>query len=218
MKSLFKLIPMGMALSCCISANASEKVDLTGSIDVVSQYISRGLTNSPENDQVAMQATLSLSYEKFYFFYWGSTINYSFREIQAGKSYSSDKFEHDLGIGYSFDLGDLNINVWDAFYYYTGGKNTTSNELGVTFTKPVSESDGLSIGLSTYLYDVVYMNQWDTYFQIGYTHAFNDKFSASFNTGFSYFNDEGKYEGDLFLDTQSDFAFRFSTAQLFSPS
>lgn len=215
MRSFLKTLPIGLVTYCCIETNASSpQVEVSGSIDVVSQYISRGLTNAPENDDVALQASLSASFDHFYLFYWGSTLNYSFREIQTGQSYSSDRFEHDFGVGYSFDIGDINVDLWDAFYYYQGGKHTTSNELGITFTKPLSESAEFSLGLTTFLYDVVYMNQWDTYLQVAYTYFFNDKFSASASMGFSYFQDEGKYEGGDFLDTQTDFAFRFATTQL----
>lgn len=215
MKSFLKRIPVGLLAYCCIAANASSsQIEVSGSIDVVSEYISRGLTRAPENDGVALQASLNANFNQFYAFYWGSTLNYSFREIQNGKSYASDKFEHDFGVGYRFDIGDINVDLWDAFYYYQGGKHTTSNELGITFTKQVAKSAELSLGLTTFLYDVVYMNQWDTYLQVDYTHFINDKLSATASTGFSYFQDKGKYEGGAFLNTQTDFTFRYASTQL----
>lgn len=215
MKSLLNIVPVGLLIFYSgFGTQASAEAEISGSIDVVSQYISRGLTNAPENDRVTLQATLSANFDQFYMFYWGSNLNYSFKEIQTGKHDSAGKFEHDLGFGYSFDIGKLNINIWDAFYYYQGGKNTTSNELGVMFTQPVGPTGELSLGVTTFLYDVVYMNQWDSYLQIDYTHFINEKLSASINTGFSYFQDDGKYEGGDFLDTQTDFTFRFASTQL----
>lgn len=198
----------------CVGQSYASAVEITGGIDVVSQYISRGLTNAPENDKVTLQASLTASLDQFYLFYWGSTLNYSFREIQTGQAYASDQFEHDVGVGYSFDLAGMNVDLWDAFYYYQGGQHTTSNELGIRLTKPITEVSQLSLGLSTYLYDVVYMNQWDTYLHLTYLHDINDRLSTSISTGFSYFNDTGKYEGQTFLNTQTDFAFRFAAAQL----
>lgn len=214
MNSLLKVTTSGLLASFSIHSYASINSEISGNIGVVSQYISRGLTNAPENDAVALQASLTASLDQFYLFYWGSTLNYSFREIQTGQSYAANKFEHDLGFGYNFNIADLNVDLWDAFYYYQGGKNTTANELGVTLTKPISEKSKLSLGVTTFLYDVAYMNQWDTYLQLDYTHQINEKFTTTWTTGFSYFNDDGKYEGGTFLDTQTDFTFRFASAQL----
>lgn len=214
MNRILQITMLGILSGMAVHSNASDQVGFSGSLDIVSQYISRGLTNSPENDAVALQASLNASWEQFYLFYWGSTINYSFREIQTGNAYSADEFEHDLGLGYGFNIGDLKVDLWDAFYYYQGGQHTTSNEIGITLTKQLSEKSDLRMQISTYLYDVVYMNQWDSYIQLDYTHRFNDKFSTILSTGFSYFNDNGKYEGGTFLNTQSDFTYRFASAQL----
>lgn len=214
MNLLSKTAALGLLSQLSFATYAETEVEIFGNIDVVSQYISRGLTNAPENDAVTLQALLNINIDQFYLFYWGSTLNYSFREIQTGQRYSSDRFEHDFGAGYSFDYAGVNIDIWDAFYYYQGGENTTSNELGVTLTKSLSETDEIRLGLTTYLYDVVYMNQWDTYLQLEYSKQINDQLSASVTTGFSYFNDQGKYEGGLFLDTKSDYAFRFAALQL----
>ena len=42
-----------------------QKIETSGNISVVSKYISRGLTNAPENDDVALQAALNLAYGNF---------------------------------------------------------------------------------------------------------------------------------------------------------
>ena len=58
------------------------------------------------------------------------------------------------------------------------------------------------------------MNQWDTYLQLHYTYQINDKVGSAFTAGASYFNNDGQYEGQDFLDTQIDFSFRFALAEL----
>ncbi|QDK97512.1 hypothetical protein FM020_06285 [Acinetobacter tandoii] len=204
----------GSIASISHAESEEQSVALSGNITVVSDYISRGLTNYPENDDTALQATLTASYGNYYASYWGSSLGYSFRELQGGESYGSDKFEHDFIFGYAFDYKGTTLDVWDAFYYYQGGKNTTSNEIGVTVTKPVSEKGSISVALSTYLNDAVYMNQWDTYATVNYTHQINDKLSATIGAAMSYFNDDGKYEGQGFLDTKNDLTYRFATTRL----
>ena len=214
MNAIYKTI-LATALTLGVTqAHSETKNPWSGKIDVVSQYVSRGLTNAPENDDVTFQVGLNLELDQFYAFYWGSTLNYSFREIQTGKGQGSDQLEHDFGLGYRFDAFGWNIDVWDALYYYQGGENTTGNEFGVTFSKTVNEKSQLDIGMTTYLYDVVYMNQWDTYLQLRYHYQITEKFGTAFTAGLSYFNDDGQYEGQDFLDTKTDFAFRFAAAEL----
>ena len=51
----------------CFADDAdAKKIETSGNISVVSKYISRGLTNAPENDDVALQAALNLAYGNFY--------------------------------------------------------------------------------------------------------------------------------------------------------
>lgn len=209
-----KKITLYIALSTLsINSYALEHPVVSGSLDIVSQYISKGLTNAPENEKVTLQAALNANWDQFSVFYWGSTLGYSFKEIQTGQAYTPGEFEHDVGLNYQFQFGDVTVDLWDAFYYYQGGKKTTSNELGIVLTKPLSNQAKISAEVATFLYDVAYMNQWDTYLSLSYYYQFNDKLSATFNTGFSYFNDDGKYEGGDFLNTQKDFTFRVASVQ-----
>ena len=214
MKIIFKMLLMSTLTTYALQAHSAIQPEITGGIDLVSQYVSRGLTNSPENDKVALQVSLNASFDQFYLFYWGSTLNYSFKEIQTGQGRGAEKIEHDFGAGYNFDALGWNIDIWDAIYYYQGGKNTTANELGITFSKALTEKSSVGLAVTTFLYDVVYMNQWDTYLQLHYTYQINDKVGSAFTAGASYFNNDGQYEGQDFLDTQTDFSFRFALAEL----
>lgn len=204
------------AISTVTSASTDESkpISVNGNLSLVSSYVSRGLTNSPENDETSFQAALNVSYGNFYLAYWGSTLGYSFRELQGGKSYSGDKFEHDFIGGYVFDYKDIKFDIWDAFYYYQGGVNTTSNEFGIRLTKPIYDKGTLVFGIATYLNDAIYMNKWDTYATLDYTHKINDKFNVAVSAAASYFNDNGRYEGKGFLDTKKHLTFRFASTQL----
>lgn len=204
----------------CISMSSwandvsSSSIDVSGQLTAVSKYVSRGLTNAPENEDLALQASLTLGYGNFYAGYWGSTLGYSYRDLQQGRQYSTDKMEHDFIVGHVSDFKGLTWDLWNATYYYPGGDSTTSNELGLRVSKNVNDQATLTFGVSTYLYDVVYMNQGDTYVSLNYAHQLSDKLTGNLAVAGSYFNDSGKYEGQEFLDTQTDTAFRFASVGL----
>lgn len=192
----------------------NSPIQFDGYVTLTSKYISRGLTNAPENDDLAIQTGLNLSYNNFYVGYWGSTLGYSYAELQGDKRRKTDKLEHDFIVGYSFDTGRTNWNIWNATYFYPNASNTTSNEMGVTATHQFNDKISLSTSLSAYTYDVVYANQGDTYLNVIYTHQLNDKLSATASAAASYFNDNGKYEGLELGDTKREFAYRFSSIGL----
>ena len=74
MRMLEKTVLFGCAaissLYCYADDAKTKKIETSGNISVVSKYISRGLTNAPENDDVAVQAALNLAYGNFYVGYW----------------------------------------------------------------------------------------------------------------------------------------------------
>lgn len=142
---------------------------------VVSSYISRGLTNAPENDDISIQPYLSASYKDAYIAYWASRLNYSFKELQTGINNSSYRFEHNFIAGYLFDYAGLNFDLWDAFYYYPGGKNTMSNEMGLRASKTFDDQSSLTLGSSVFLNDAIYMNEGDLFMTIDYIKPLNDR-------------------------------------------
>lgn len=195
-------------------AEEDKKINVSGQIDLVSKYISRGLTNNPEDDNLAVQLTLNAGYENFYIGYWGSTLDYSFPEFEGHKRKRKDQFEHDFILGYNKKFGDWNWNVWSATYYYSGGKHTTSNELGLTLNRDLTDKTQLTTSVSTYLYDVAYANQGDTFMTLQLDHQLNDRLQARVKTTASYFQDHGKYEGKELGNTEKNLAFRYASLGL----
>ncbi len=188
--------------------------DVSGNVSMVSKYVSRGLTNAPEDDDLAIQAGLTLAYGNFYVGYWGSTLGYSYAEVQGRKGHSSDKFEHDFLVGYTYSSENYDWNFWDATYYYPGGKHTTGNELGLNVSRALNDQTTLTAGISTYLYDVAYANQGDTYYTLNMSYQLNEKLSANATATGSYFHDQGKHEGEELGDTTRQHAFRYASAGL----
>lgn len=214
---MFKKLSLFTLMMSCGVAIAStpetqeNKISVNGSISLVSDYISRGLTKYIENEGATLQGSLTVGYDNFYATYWGSPIGYSFRELQGGEAQSSDKFEHNFILGYTWDYKNVAFDLWDATYYYQGGDHLASNELGLTVTAPISEKGTIVSSTSVYLNDSYYMSQGDTYATVNYIHQLTDTTSVTLGVAGSYFIDDGKYEGQGVLDTQTDFTYRFST-------
>lgn len=202
--------------SICSFANdvQNNQIQASGNLSVVSKYVSRGLSNAPEDDNIALQAGLNLAYGNFYVGYWGSTLGYSYAEVQGRKGHSTDKFEHDFLLGYTHSSENYDWDLWSAIYYYPGGKHTTGNELGLNVSRMLDEKTSIGASVSTYLYDVAYANQGDTFYTLNLNHQLNDRVNASLTAAGSYFNDEGKYEGGELGDTQKQHAFRYASAGL----
>lgn len=218
-----------------------DQVEFNGSISAVSAYVSRGGTNGPENDEATIQAGLGLSYKGFYAGYWGSKLGYSYSEDQKKatfaknnpqlkdkeladaqsniKASSPDFYEHDFLLGYASKYNDLSYDLQVATYVYPGSDHSTGVEAGVFLNHPLSTSLGnsVSISLQSYLNDTIYMNQGDTYMELGYEHPLPQGFKANLSSGFSWFQDSGKYEGGKnggVINTTEDFVLRHATIQV----
>lgn len=218
------------------STQQQDQVALSGWISVVSAYVSRGGTNSPENDDTVIQGYLGAKYKGAYVGYWVSELGYSFAEIQNKvaiqssdltaeqktqaladlKTSSANYYEHDFFVGYANRYKDWNYDVNVATYYYPGSHDTTGVEAGASVGRIISPAIGNSfrVGAQTYVNDTVYMNQWDSYFSLEYSHPLVQGFNLDLSTGVSYYQDNGKFEGGTFLNTQKDWVFRHASAQV----
>ncbi|KAF1019090.1 MAG: hypothetical protein GAK29_04020 [Acinetobacter bereziniae] len=192
----------------------SKDLDLSGNISVLSSYVYRGATNSPENDQVTLQGLVVGSYKSFYTAYFISNLGYSYKELQGNKSYPSDKYEQDFILGYIYNYDSLAVELSNATYYYSGGRNTTGNETSIKITQSFSKNI-MTYTLASYLFnDTVYSNKGDSFFGINFIYNLNEMMNFEIGSGFSYFNDHGKFEGGNFLNTQKNFAFRYADAKI----
>ena len=96
---------MGAALTLSSAASAQEKVTVNGNIDLVNNYVWRGMD---QNSGFSVQPTLGLSYKGFTLSAWGSQslTNNADRDVQ----------ELDLNLSYS--IGGLSATLSD---YWWGG-------------------------------------------------------------------------------------------------
>lgn len=104
MKIIFASI-LGAALTLSSAASAQEKVTVNGNIDLVNNYVWRGMD---QNSGFSVQPTLGLSYKGFTLSAWGSQslTNNAERDVQ----------ELDLNLSYS--IGGLSATLTD---YWWGG-------------------------------------------------------------------------------------------------
>ena len=186
--------------------------DLTGHVDLVSRYYLRGQTttygnstplgnagaDAPESDHVTPQWGADYSHESgFYAGYWGSTINYSYRQL--GDSYRNrsitdfqkDKsIENDLYAGYNGTLGDWGYSAGLTYYVYVNGAHSNAPE-----SKLALSYGPVTLNAQTLLQDVTWGNQGDTYWSAVYTRALPYQLSFTATLGFYTYRKDGKYNG-----------------------
>ncbi|MGB5308998.1 MAG: TorF family putative porin, partial [Arenicellales bacterium] len=79
MKNAIKPLALATAISAATMAGAIAPAHaaLDGNIGIFSSYVLRGITNSPENDNAAIQGGLDWGFGPgFYLGYWGSNLGY----------------------------------------------------------------------------------------------------------------------------------------------
>ena len=127
--------------SQALAEKAQSPYTLSGHLDLASRYYLRGITttygnsvplhnagaDAPESERPALQWGVDLAHESGFFLgYWGSTINYSYKQL--GNSYSDpsvsdfqkDKsVENDIYVGYNGKItADLGYVVGLTGYVY----------------------------------------------------------------------------------------------------
>lgn len=167
--------------------------DLTGHLDVVSQYYLRGITttygpasvgalgnaggDAPENDGPALQGGLDYAHSSgFYVGWWFSTLGYSYKTFTDG----GVSMEHDLYGGYAGKLGDVGYKLGLTRYQYVPGFHSTALE---TLVSVSYKEFGLSA--QTLLNDVTYGNTGDTYWTA--TYATTLPMDFNFNAALGYY-------------------------------
>jgi uncharacterized protein (TIGR02001 family) len=193
---------------------ASSPHKVSGTIGVVSEYILRGNTASPENDNAAVQGGLEYSHVSgLYAGYWGSTLGYSLTDKDTAGVYKGKKaFEHDFYAGYKGQITeDLGYIIGATYYYYyqsDADSDTTETLIGVNYKD-------FSFTTQTLLGNVEWGNKGDTYLLASYSYALPKDFTLNTALGAYYYRDKGKFESTL--DTDKSFAFRHLTLGLSHP-
>lgn len=212
---------LSLLAACGAAAAEQAPYTLSGHVDVVSRYDLRGVTttygnsaplgnagaDAPESDKPVLQWGADFEHDSgFYAGYWGSQINYSYRQLgrsyrdatitdfQAGKS-----IENDFYAGYNGSLGTLGYTLGLTYYHYLNGEasNAAETRLGLSWGP-------LALTAQTLLRDTVWGNQGDTYASLVYTRELPWAIAFTANLGFYRYEKEGRYLGST--DTRSGVA------------
>jgi uncharacterized protein (TIGR02001 family) len=212
-----------LTLSFCSRAHAADEkpaeeatppFTLTGHIDLVTRYYLRGATktygngaplgnagaDAPESDKPVAQWGADFVHSSGLFAgYWGSMINYSYKQL--GDSYSNrsitdfqkDKsIENDLYGGYNGSMGDFTYTAGGTYYAYINGSHANAFE-----TKLGAGWGPLAVNAQTLLNDVVWGNKGDTYWTFVFTKTLPYDLTFTANLGYYTYKKEGKYLGTV---------------------
>lgn len=114
MKTL-RTILLGSVLAVAAASSALAGNSISTTAAVTSDYRFRGISNSDKN--FAAQAGVTFNHESgLYIGAWASTVNFRDNVFFAGGPETTT--ELDLYGGYTFDLGDLGVDISAVYYDY----------------------------------------------------------------------------------------------------
>ncbi|HER34717.1 MAG: hypothetical protein JXJ30_09395 [Halothiobacillaceae bacterium] len=201
-KTIIKPLILATAVisSPMIATSAAQAASVSGNIGVFSQYILRGITNVPENDDATVQGGFDVGFDNgLYLGYWGSSLGYG--DDQNG-------FENDFYGGYGGSIGDFSYDIGVIQYYYINIDDFDGTEAyGSVGYGP------FSLGAKTLLNDVAWGNQGDTYWTANFSQPLPKGFNFDATLGYYTYEDSGEY----IASTPEDGAFRHLNLSLSHP-
>lgn len=197
-----KFTKIAPALALAAAAfTAPAQAELSGNISVVSEYVLRGMTINTESDTAAVQGGFDYAHESgFYAGYWGSSLDYG-DEAASG-------FENDFYAGYGGALGGFSYDLGLIYYVYTSIDDADAPELAASVGY-----GPFSLGFKYLMDDVVWGNEGDTYWTLGYETALPKDFAFAATAGFYTYEEEGEF----ITATEEDSGFRHLDLTLSHP-
>jgi uncharacterized protein (TIGR02001 family) len=204
-----KLKTLGLALaattlSTLSFADESSPHSFSANVGAVSSYVVRGLTDTKDNENVALQGGIDYEHASgFYAGYWTSTL---------GDAYPDATLESDFYAGYNGSFTeDFGYTVGGTYYYY----NDTDDLDGFETLLGLNYKD-FSISAQTLVADLAWGNAGDTYLLASYSYPLPKDFTLNTSIGAYYYSDSGDFEGNT-LDTTETFGFRHATVGVSKP-
>jgi uncharacterized protein (TIGR02001 family) len=178
-----------------LAAPVPALAETTGNVGVFSQYVLRGITNAPEDDDATLQGGIDWTHERgFYLGYWGSTLSY--RSERAG----ADGFENDFYGGYAGSAGGFNYSLGLIQYYYV---NVDDSDL-LEFAGSVGFGP-VTLGVEYLLQDGAWGNAGDAYWTVDYGAELPGGFSFAATLGYYTYDDSDPARYGLQTATRSAF-------------
>lgn len=200
-KTIIKPLILATAVaSSPMIATSAQAASVSGNIGVFSQYILRGITTAPENDDAAVQGGLDVGFDNgIYLGYWGSSLGYG--NGQNG-------FENDFYGGYAGSVGDFSYDLGVVHYEYINIDDANGTEVYAS-----AGYGPFSVGAKTLVDDVVWGNQGDTYWTASFSQPLPQGFNFDATLGYYTYEDSGEY----IASTPEDGAFRHLNLSLSHP-
>ncbi len=209
MKTAIK--PLAIATAISIASMAAvitpAQAELTGNIGVFSQYVLRGITNSPENDNAAVQGGLDWSHDSgFYVGYWASNLGY-------GQTAGDVKgFENDFYLGWGGEAGSINWDLGATQYYYLNLDDANAFEpYAYIGFGPVT------FGFKYLAQDVAWGNSGDTYWTLDASGEIGAGFSLGGSLGYYTYEKDGEFIPAVAGDSAIGSGFRHLVIDLSHP-
>jgi len=207
---------LGAAMIGGMQAYAADGDTFTGNIGVFSKYVLRGITESPENNDTAVQGGLDYSFANgIYLGYWGSNLGYRWDPDNNNDQHNDSGFENDFYAGYNGKVGDFGYQIGLIQYYYMNVDDSNLEEalLGISYG-PVYA------GMQYLLRDGYWGNQGDIYWKAGINYDLPRHFKFNGELGwYTYEKDDNDKLGTKIagLKTTESSAFRYVTLTLSHP-
>lgn len=202
------------------SAEEEEEGPVTGGVELVTQYVQRGMTSGPDHDSTALQPWVEVELPLgFVFNYWGSNTTYpspgvsKLQEDCEGEEQCligrPRAFENDLTLWWQLDLGEVNLRIGATYFVFMNARENDVLESNIllSMTPKIASVDlgELSIGAETMLDDAAWGNRGDTYLLIRHEREIAGGFGAAVDLGLHGY---AKGEGEDALTTTESFNFR----------
>ncbi|QKT03759.1 hypothetical protein HUS23_07985 [Ectothiorhodospiraceae bacterium 2226] len=163
-------------------ASSLAQAEVSGSVDVLSQYVLRGIVNAPENENVAVQAGLEYGHASgMYAGYWASNLGYGEDGAQG--------VENNLYAGYAGEAGAFGYDLGVLYYaYLNAGDDVDAPEIYASLSY-----GPFMLGAAYLADDVTWGNRGDIYWTLGYETALPGDFSLGALLGYYTYSDSGDF-------------------------
>lgn len=204
--SLVSVLFLLSAVSPLYAGGAKSGGSWTGNIGIHSKYVLRGLTNSPENDDAALQGGFDYtSNNGWYFGIWSSSLGYA-----SESASTSTGVENDIYFGYTGKIGSFGYDIGLIQYWYLDVDNSDLTELKAAVTY-----GDFKLQLQYLLNDGLWGNEGDQYWTLNYTKKLPKNFTLGLSLGHYVYSDDDN--ADLSGETKTDGDFRHFIATLSHP-
>jgi uncharacterized protein (TIGR02001 family) len=188
---IFKLCILSAALAVGLAfpAQAQNKLTLTGSATITTDYMFRSISNTDQ--EPAVQPEFDLTYGMFYAYIWGSNTAFG------------DNIELDYGIGITPKWKDITFNIAGLAYTYPGanseidyfelktGATWASGAWSVGVTNYWSPDNFNTFGDSDAIEGTVgytFANKWWNFFSPSISGTFGHQSYSEIASDFNYWN------------------------------